>query len=79
MSIWGMFPYAMLASTTIFYANDWPKRLMIKFKMIKENYDNNGKFLVSNLSSHCIYDKMKVDDAKNQNENKKKVNFILCF
>ena len=30
----------MLASTTIFYANDWPKRLMIKFKMIKENYED---------------------------------------
>jgi hypothetical protein len=75
----GMFPYAMLASTTIFYSNDWPKRLMTKFKLMKENYANNGKFLISNLSGHCVYDKMKNEDAKNQKENTKKVNFILEY
>lgn len=75
----GMFPYAMLASTTIFYSNDWPKRLMTKFKLIKENYANNGKFIISNLSSHCLYDKMKNEDDKNQKENTKKVNLIFEY
>lgn len=49
----GMFPYAMLASTAIFYSNNWPKRLV--------NYLFNGKydklFDIKSLNSHCIYDK----------------------
>lgn len=50
---------------------------MTQFKLIKDNYANNGKFLISNLSAHCLYDKMKDEDAKNQKENTKKVNFNL--
>lgn len=58
----GMFPYTMLATTTLFYSLDWPKRLIAKFGIIKPNLDDDKKFIVSNLSDHCIYDKFKTED-----------------
>lgn len=59
----GMFPYTMLVTTGIFYSNDWPKRLVRK--LLKLETDSNG---CSNLSPHCIYEKM----DKENDENKKK-------
>lgn len=47
----------MLATTTIFYSQDWPKRLFAWLKISKPIYDQNGKFGIANLSSHCIYEK----------------------
>ena len=34
----GMFPYAMLCSTTIFYSNDWPKRFWLTSRLLGERY-----------------------------------------
>ena len=56
----GMFPYAMLATTTIFYSNDWPKRIFLKLKFINNTLDESAnKFYISKLSNHCIYEKVK--------------------
>ena len=56
----GMFPYAMLASTTLFYSNDWPKRFSPTARLLKEKYDLiSGTFHISKLSNHCVYDKVK--------------------
>jgi vitamin K-dependent gamma-carboxylase len=64
----GMFPYAMLATTTIFYSNDWPKRLFVRSKNLHKYLDSSSKFFISKLSSHCIYDKI---DDKMKDLNKK--------
>lgn len=58
----GMFPYTMLATTTLFYSLDWPKKLMTKTGIIKLNFDENKKFVINKLSEHCIYDKLKSED-----------------
>jgi vitamin K-dependent gamma-carboxylase len=61
-----MFPYAMLATTTIFYANDWPKRFLLKLRLIKkEYYDEESKRFcdISKLSNHCLYEKVKSSKA----------------
>ncbi|CAF0800127.1 unnamed protein product [Brachionus calyciflorus] len=60
----GMFPYTMLATTTLFYSADWPKVLMNKFGLVKPIYDENGKFLINKLSEHCIYEKSKSENKK---------------
>lgn len=53
-----MFPYTMLVTTTIFYSNEWPKRLFCKLKLKNEPRDSqDGKFIISKLSPHCIYEK----------------------
>lgn len=57
----GMFPYTMLATTSLFYSLDWPKRLLNKLGWIKPIYDENGKFLITKLSQHCVYEKTKTD------------------
>ena len=54
-----MFPYAMLATTGIFYSNDWPKRLFTSSKKLKDKLDpKTNKFYISKLSEHCIYEKI---------------------
>ena len=56
----GMFPYAMLATTCIFYSNDWPKRFFLTSKLLREKREPlTDKFYISGLSSHCVYDKIK--------------------
>jgi vitamin K-dependent gamma-carboxylase len=67
-----MFPYAMLATTTIFYSNDWPKRLLLRFNLFKKEKfsTEDKKFVIAKLSNHCIYDKEKSNDDKN-NKTKK--------
>ena len=58
-----MFPYTMLATTAIFYSNDWPKRFY-RFVSRKESPDVNSLNNCSNLSPHCIYEKiLRNDDA----------------
>lgn len=59
-----MFPYAMLATTTIFYSNDWPKRVLSKFRLRSsgDRDESTGKFIISKQSSHCIYEKNDDDD-----------------
>lgn len=53
----GMFPYTMLATTTIFYSNDWPKRFCLTSWLLKEKFDSTTeKYYVSCLSGHCVYD-----------------------
>lgn len=63
-----MFPYAMLATTTIFYSNNWPKRLFYKFS----TFGNNEKFYISRLSSHCIYNKSEYDNDESPDSKKNK-------
>jgi hypothetical protein len=46
-----MFPYAMLATTPLFYSTDWPKRLTNH--LTKNKYAE--KLRVKQLSAHCIY------------------------
>lgn len=72
-----MFPYTMLATTMIFYSNDWPKRVFKKLKIKQEELDASGKFYVSKLSSHCIYDKVenKVDEKRTNTM----VSFLTVF
>ncbi len=55
-----MFPYAMLATTTIFYSNDWPKRVWCFLRRKKFTPFDINKTAV--LSPHCIYEKI----AKNE-------------
>lgn len=65
----GMFPYTMLATTTIFYSNDWPKRLSRALGLSKASEssgDNTSSFIISKLSPHCIYD----DKIDHKNENR---------
>lgn len=64
----GMFPYTMLATTTIFYSNDWPKRLLNKLKFSSENKDETGRFIISKRSAHCVYD----NDEKKEDEKSEK-------
>ena len=54
----------MLATTTIFYSNDWPKRLFNYVFPGKLAKDEDGKFTINKLSSHCIYEKFNKDDEK---------------
>jgi vitamin K-dependent gamma-carboxylase len=61
----GMFPYAMLATTAIFYSNDWPKRIFTSKASLQTAVDSNGQFYISKLSPHCIY-------TKNLDESNKK-------
>jgi len=77
-----MFPYTMLATTTIFYSNDWPKRFFSAAKIYFEKKNENGSFYISKISSHCIYnEKFSLEDSKNANEEKKshKVYFVLAL
>lgn len=67
-----MFPYAMLCTTLIFYSNDWPKRFALTNRILNEKQDENGKFYISKLSDHCIYDKLNDEDTNQKNENKEK-------
>ena len=57
-----MFPYTMLATTTIFYSNDWPKRFLLTSKILNEKKDSNDSFYISKLSDHCIYEKQAEDN-----------------
>lgn len=47
----------MLATTTIFYSNDWPKRLFSRLNKSAERPDESGRFLILKRSWHCVYDK----------------------
>lgn len=47
-----MFPYTMLASTLMFYSNNWPKRF-IKYSAGSQYDDVLDKM---NTSTHCIYE-----------------------
>jgi vitamin K-dependent gamma-carboxylase len=72
----GMFPYTMLATTPLFYSNDWPKRLVNYFT--KSKYKSS--FEIKALSSHCVYDKETIkteSDVKTKNISKKTT--ILSF
>ena len=64
-----MFPYAMLATTTIFYSNNWPKRLW--FFVRGKTFTPTDMSKVSILSSHCIYEKIARNDSGNETGNKK--------
>jgi vitamin K-dependent gamma-carboxylase len=69
----GMFPYAMLATTCIFYSNDWPKRFFLTARLLRERLDPvTNKFYVSGLSAHCVYDKLK--DPTTEKNTKKVIN-----
>ncbi len=70
----GMFPYTMLATTFIFFSNDWPKRLLTKLRILKNNLDSKGQFYVSKLSSHCLYDKRDIDNQQEDEKSKNKSN-----
>lgn len=78
-----MFPYTMLATTTIFYSNDWPKRLSVALGISHEPRDNkSGKFVISKLSSHCIYEKDKDEDKDEKptiNKSKSRKTFYHKF
>ena len=64
----------MLATTGIFYSNDWPKRLW-RFLTRKELQKDTH---CPNLSPHCIYEKISRNDDDNHDtckkDNKKNVN-----
>ena len=67
-----MFPYAMLATTGIFYSNDWPKRLFTSSKKLKDKLDpKTNKFYISKLSEHCIYEKIENDNKEEEVKVKK--------
>jgi hypothetical protein len=73
-----MFPYAMLATTLIFYSNDWPKQFYLTRKILNETKDENGQFKISKLSDHCIYEKKKSDeDASNPEKHNNKVFYFI--
>lgn len=56
----------MLATTTIFYSNDWPKRLAVKLGLWSNAVrDKSGSFVISIRSAHCIYEKT----DKNEDDN----------
>ena len=66
-----MFPYTMLATTAIFYSNDWPKKLFSATRIFFENpmkwglqKNEDGSFYISKLSSHCIYNNDKLKEEK---------------
>ena len=72
----GMFPYTMLATTPLFYSNDWPKRLI--------NYFTKSKFQksleIKALSSHCVYDKESIkSESEDRNKNVAKKSTNLSF
>ena len=70
-----MFPYAMLATTCIFYSNDWPKRFFLTSKLLREKLEPmTDKFYISGLSSHCAYEKIK--DPKLELVEKYGIHFI---
>ncbi len=50
----------MLATTPLFYSNDWPKRLINHLTKLKYQ----SKLQIVNQSSHCVYDKIKTDGEK---------------
>lgn len=75
----GMFPYAMLATTTIFFSNDWPKRLLTKFGLVDKSYDqSSNQFIISKQSKSCIYDKVK-SDKKSQPSSSIRHHFFTLF
>jgi hypothetical protein len=65
----GMFPYTMIATTAIFYPNNWPK----KFLREKIDTKNNSQFYISKLSNHCIYEKIQETITNTDQNNGKKV------
>ena len=66
----------MLASTGIFYSNNWPKRL-INF-VTKTKYENY--FKIKTLSDHCIYTKETIKSEDDTNNVKKNLlKFIRIF
>lgn len=71
-----MFPYTMLATTTVFYSFDWPKKFFLTKRILNEKQDENGEFYVSKLSSHCIYSKLNAEDS-NEEEKPKKVTITI--
>ncbi len=81
-----MFPYAMLATTTIFYSNDWPKRVWSFLR--RKSYAPVDINKMPILSRHCIYEKITKTDAEtdaaktkrnNQDKKKKNSNFYHKF
>ena len=73
----------MLATTTIFYSNDWPKRLFAAVKIFLEKKNDDGSFYISKLSCHCIYnEKLSSEnstDANNEEKKSQKVYFDFLF
>lgn len=61
----GMFPYAMMASLTLFYSHSWPKKLIARlpgWMSIIFPYKEDAQ-----TSSHCVYDcvsEEKIGDQK---------------
>jgi hypothetical protein len=77
-----MFPYAMLATTTLFYSTDWPKRLVNHLT----RYKYSKRFQIKQLSPHCVYlkESLKSDghnDAESKNSTGKttKIGFYHKF
>lgn len=68
----------MLATTTIFYSNDWPKRLAVKLGWSNNAIrDKFGSFVISNRSTHCIYEKTDKNEENSDDygdDDKKKLN-----
>ncbi len=68
-----MFPYTMLATTTIFYSNDWPKRFFSAVNIFFEKKNDDGSFYISKLSCHCIYnEKLSLENSTDSNYEEKK-------
>lgn len=68
----------MLATTCIFYTNDWPKRFALTSPILREKLDTaTNKFYVSRLSSHCIYDK--IVDSKTDKTTKQVSALHICL
>ena len=75
----GMFPYAMLATTTIFYSNDWPRLAFARLTQAKPYTSNNQSAVRSSiLSPHCIYDKVNTE-SENKSSSQTTINVPSPF